>query len=268
MKRAFLYVDILGFAKLVQTNPGKIDQIFEIVNSLNVFRHEALQTLVFSDTLLVFNKNESWPLHYYCTFLVEYAQQLFYRLNLIGVYFKGILTFGEFNYTKLSNIDAYYGNALITAYHEEELIEGFGLFLDPVLRSEIVIFDYVPYHEKYDFIILCQSLKNLYDYTNGQLPIELNILTDTDEFHRLDEDMSFLREVDYLRQHHPTARISAKYDKVYQTYKAIMPEFFAAFEAEGGIMPFRIHPEYIGSINPFQLIAESELNPNSDQRDI
>lgn len=47
-----------------------------------------------------------------------------------------------------------------------------------------------------------------------------------------------------------------------------MPEFFAAFEAEGGIMPFRIHPEYIGSINPFQLIAESELNPNSDQRDI
>lgn len=98
---------------------------------------------------------------------------------------------------------------MITAYHEEELIEGFGLFLDPVLRSEIVIFDYVPYHEKYDFIILCQSLKNLYDYTNGQLPIELNILTDTDEFHRLDEDMSFLREVDYLRQHHPTARISA-----------------------------------------------------------
>ncbi|TFB30231.1 hypothetical protein [Pedobacter alluvionis] len=78
----------------------------------------------------------------------------------------------------------------------------------------------------------CSSSMHLYDYTKGQLPIELNILTDKDEFHRLDEEMSFLREVDYLRQHDPVARVSAKYEKVYQAYKAIIPEFFATFEAE------------------------------------
>lgn len=259
MDRAFLYIDILGFENLVRTNPEKVDKIFKIFDTLKVHKHFALQTVVFSDTILVFNKDESLSVDYYCTYLVEYSQELFYRLSLINVYFKGILTFGEFNFSKMTNIQAYYGLALIDAYNDEALLEGFGLYVDKKLSDEIIVFDKVDFSEKYDYILLCQSLKNLYSTTEGVLPIELDLLTDTDTYHRIDDDLRFFREIEYLKQHHPSERARAKYQKVYDTYKADLPLFFKTFEAEG-FLPFCINPDYTGSINPYEILAESELN--------
>jgi hypothetical protein len=89
MKRAFLYIDILGFGNMVQTNSKKIDQIFEIFDSLNVFKHPSLQVVIFSDTILVFNKENNWPTHYFVTYLIEYAQELFYKLSWIKCLFQG-----------------------------------------------------------------------------------------------------------------------------------------------------------------------------------
>ena len=105
MNKTLLYIDILGFGQLVKDNSPEIKEIFKIMDGLNVHKHFALQTIVFSDTMLVFNKNKEYPNHYYVTFLIEYAQQLFYRLSLINVYFKGIITFGDFNFTKELSIN-------------------------------------------------------------------------------------------------------------------------------------------------------------------
>src|SRR5680860_1637694 len=113
MDKAFLYIDILGFEKLVRSNSEKIKRIFEIIDGLNVHRHIAFQTVVFSDTFLVFNKNNDHENHYYVTYLIEYAQQLFYKLSLINIYFKGIITLGEFSFSRSNNIEVYYGLALI-----------------------------------------------------------------------------------------------------------------------------------------------------------
>jgi hypothetical protein len=112
---------------------------------------------------------------------------------------------------------------------------------------------------------LCQYLQNLYSHTNGILPVEHNLLTDTDTFYRVDEDLRFLREVAYIKDNHPVEKVKAKYQKVYDTYKNIMPLFFDRFEAEG-FLPWLISESYTGSYNPFELISERELNEslNSD----
>jgi hypothetical protein len=259
MNRSFLYIDILGFENLVRTNPAKVDQVFEIFDTLKVHKHFALQTVVFSDTILVFNKDATLSTDYYCTYLVEYAQALFYRLSDINVYFKGILTFGEFKFSKMTNIQSYYGLALIDAYRDEKTLEGFGLYVDKKLSNEIVAFDKVHFTEKYDFILLCQSLKNLYSTTKGVLPIEIDLLSETDTYYRIDEDLRFFREIDYIKQNHPVERVRLKCQKVYDTYKPDLPLFFKTFEKDG-FLPFAINPDYTGSINPFDLLAEHELN--------
>jgi hypothetical protein len=264
MNRTFLYIDILGFEDLVRTNSDKVVKIFAIFDTLKVHEHFALQTVVFSDTILVFNKDKERSIDYYCTYLVEYAQVLFYRLSLINVYFRGILTLGEFNFSQMSNIQAYYGLALIDAYKdegnkEEGALEGFGLYVDKRLSNEIIVFDKVPLTEKYDFILLCQSLKNLYTTTEGILPIDINLLSETDTFYRIDEDLRFFREIEYLKQNHPVEKVRAKYQKVYDIYKADLPLFFKTFE-EQGFLPFAINSDYTGRINPFDILAERELN--------
>lgn len=259
MKRAFLYIDILGFEWLVKTNPSKVDEIFKIFDNLKVHEHFALQTVVFSDTILVFNKNSNLSIDYYCTYLVEYAQELFYRLSAINIYFKGILNFGEFNFSQMTNIQAYFGMALIEAYNDEKTLDGFGLFVNKNLANYIIVFDKTYFTEKYDFILLCQSLKNLYSTTEGKLPIDINLLSDTDSFYRIDEDLRFFREIEYLKDNHPIERVKMKHQKVYNTYKMEMPLFFHVFETEG-FLPFAINSTYSGKINPFNLLSEHELN--------
>ena len=259
MEKAFLYIDILGFENLVRTNSEKVDKIFEIFNTMKAHKHFALQTVVFSDTILIFNKDESRSTDYYCTYLVEYAQILFYKLSAINVYLKGILTLGEFNFSQMSNIQAYYGLALIDAYKDETTLEGFGLYVDRKISKEIIVFDKVAFTEKYEYIFLCQSLKSLYSQTQGMLPIsDNNILSETDSLYRLDEELRFFREIEYLKQNHPIEKIRAKYQKVYDIYKTALPLFFKIFEKEG-FLPFAIHPQYTGSINPFDILAEQEL---------
>lgn len=263
MKKIFLYIDILGFEKLVRNKSSKVDKIFKIIDELNVHRHFALKTIVFSDTILVFNKSEDHQNHYYVTYLIEYVQELFYKLSNLNIYFKGLITLGEFNFSKLNNIDAYYGLALIDTYKDESKLEGFGLYVDKKITNDIVVFDKIKFDEKYDFVLLCQSLILLYEHTNGKLPIDTEILFETDTFYRIDEDLRFLREIEYLKNEHPVKKIKDKYQKVYEIYKSATPEFFKKFEKEG-FLPFTLNPDYPGNINPFEILAEIELNKESD----
>ena len=60
MEKTFLYIDILGFKNLVTSNTDKVESIFKIIDSLHVHKDIAFQTIVFSDTILVFNKDNSY----------------------------------------------------------------------------------------------------------------------------------------------------------------------------------------------------------------
>jgi len=257
MEKAFLYIDILGFEKLVRDKSEKVDRIFEIIDGLYVHNHFALKTVVFSDTILVFNKNNDYSNDYYVTYLIEYVQQLFYRLLLINVYFKGVITLGEFNFSTLKNIDAYYGLALIDAYIDESKLEGFGLYINKNITADVIVFDKVEFNEKYDYILLCQSFINLYKSTNGILPIDPNILVETDSFHRIDEDLRFFREIEYIKNNFPIEKVRKKYEKIYSLYKTVTPKFFEKFENEG-FLPFVLNSNYTGNFNPFEILAQKE----------
>jgi hypothetical protein len=55
-ERFFLYIDLLGFSELV-IKGGSVQQIHDIIDRLNVHRHHAFTTIAFSDTVLVYNKD-------------------------------------------------------------------------------------------------------------------------------------------------------------------------------------------------------------------
>lgn len=257
MKRTFLYIDILGFGNLVKQKSLKIDKIFKIIDSLNAFKHHSLQVVVFSDTILIFNKEDNWPTHYFVTYLIEYAQELFYKLSWINIYFKGIITLGEFNFKELQNFQAYYGEALVETYKDEAMLDGFGLYINKDLTKEVIVFDKTEFSEKYDYIFLCQSFINLFENTNGVLPIDINILEETDTYFRINEDLRFFREIEYIKNHHPSDDVRKKYQKVYDTYKNRTKSYFDKFEIEG-FLPFTLNPGYPGSINSFEILAEKE----------
>ncbi|NDV80259.1 hypothetical protein [Dysgonomonas sp. 511] len=259
MKRAFLYIDILGFESMVKSKSNKVDKIFEIIDSLNVFKHESLQVIVFSDTILVFNRNENWPTHYYVTYLIEYAQELFYKLNWINVFFKGIITYGEFHFKELRNFQAYYGEALIDTYKDESGLNGFGLYIDKRLHEEVIVFNKITLDEKYDYVLLCQSFVNLYRDTKGLLPINIDMLHETDTYFRIDEDLRFFREIEYLKNNYPIEKVQKKYQAVYDLYKNCTPDFFDVFETDG-FLPLSLNECYTGSINFTEILAEKELS--------
>ncbi len=258
MERDFLYIDILGFSQMVREHSAKIPQVFEIIDELSVHSHYAFRAIVFSDTIIVYNENDEMPSHYYVTYLIEFAQQLFYRLLSIGVYFRGLITYGEFEFHVLKNIHAYWGNALIDTYNDEKNIEGFGLFVRKDLSNDILVFEKMSVGDNYDYVFLCQSYINLYKKVHGELPIDIVLLTETDEFDRIDEDLKFFREISFLKEQHPCVEIRGKYKTVYDRYKEKTPKFLKVFE-EQGFLPFVLNPGYYGSINPFENIAEQEF---------
>lgn len=263
MNRPFLYIDILAFGAMVSEKSPKIDNIFKIFDRLKVFNHSYLQTIVFSDTILVFPKVEeisTRPNHYFVTYLIEYAQQLFYGLSQINVYFKGIITYGDFHFKQMNNFQAYHGEALVETYNDESLLEGFGLYIKRELNNDVVVFKTVPFSEKYDYILLCQSLVNL-SRDNEKLPVDLNIFSKTDTYHRIEEDLRFFRELLYIKVNHPSERIRAKYQKVYDIYKTSIGPIFTQLENDE-FVPFTLNEYFSPSINHIEILAEKELGEN------
>jgi len=53
----FLYLDILGFAELVKDGP-RVERLFQILDSARLHTDSDYQTIVFSDTLLAYNRPE------------------------------------------------------------------------------------------------------------------------------------------------------------------------------------------------------------------
>lgn len=252
---------------MVQEQSWKINKIFQIIDELNIYNHYAFKTIVFSDTILIFNEQNNYPNHYFVTFLIEFAQNLFYKLLPIGVYFKGLITYGEFNFEQKKHIQAYWGNALIETYNNEKNIKGFGLFINKKLSDDVITFDKLTnIDDKYDFILLCQSYINLYKNTQGKLPINIETLTQTDEYMNIDEDLRFFRELKYIKDNYPDKKIIDKYSTVYMWYSNYTSSLFKQLENDD-FLPFALNPNYMGKIYPFDIIAEKELQNKKQQSD-
>jgi len=234
-EKFLLYIDILGFSELVIQHPEKVREIYNVVNKLNVHRHDAFQTIIFSDTILVYNKYETDSLHdkqYVVMYMIEFVQDLLFRGNLIDLNFRSIITYGEFEHFKLEHTECYYGKSLISAYRHEKEINGVGLFLDSKLEVYNEIYKSCRYNSELNFVFLFRTILSLKFFTDDQLPLPSSLIEPAFEFCWLEDEISILRKYFIALNQHENPRVRAKYLQTYQFYRKLMPYTFEQLEKE------------------------------------
>src|ERR1700729_1500592 len=105
-QRFLLYIDILNFSSIA-LQPTRVEELYRIINSLNVHRHGVFNIIIFSDTILVYNKDGPSNLddvNYLVMFLCEFAQDLHYRLVGSDIFFRAYITCGGFAHYPMENI--------------------------------------------------------------------------------------------------------------------------------------------------------------------
>ncbi|HHF8239776.1 TPA: hypothetical protein ACPT3I_000422 [Klebsiella pneumoniae] len=179
-ERYFLYLDILGFTDLVRQGSNKIDDLYEVIAILNAHSHDAFKVIVFSDTVVVYNVDGGHTpadSQYLIMFLCEFVKDLMHRLTGRGVYFRAVITHGDFTHYEINGVPCFYGNALIDAYNSEKELKAIGLFIDKKIAKHCNIFKFEEYNDNYNFVYVTQSL---YDLESWRLPIKSEYIEMTD----------------------------------------------------------------------------------------
>lgn len=230
-QRFLLYIDILGFSELTNKYPKKVPDIYKTVDDLNVHRHRDFQTIIFSDTILVYNKVAPVSLHdyqYIVMYMCEFAQDLIFRGDQFNLNFRAILTYGEFSHYKLKNTECYYGKSLVSSYKREKEISGIGLFMDTAIKKYCNIFKTTKYCSDLDFVYLFQNIVRLNTLTGGILPLPELLI---EEFPDLKDEVAILKKYFYELTSNENPKIRAKYLQTYQFYKELMPNILNELEA-------------------------------------
>ncbi len=99
-KTLFLYIDILAFSDLVK-NKEKVSKLFQIIDSARLHHDSHFNTIVFSDTIVSYNKNTNYSKEakeVEMMYLIELTQELFLKLIGSNIFFRAIITEGEFHH--------------------------------------------------------------------------------------------------------------------------------------------------------------------------
>jgi hypothetical protein len=238
-ERFLLYIDILNFSSLV-AQAGQVEALYDIINRLNVHRHEVFETIIFSDTILVYNKEHPRNLHdvqYLVMYLCEFAQDLFYRLIGKDLHFRAYITYGDFAHYQMENIEnVFYGDALVEAYRAEKRIQCTGLFMSKSVVPYSNIFETAYFNRQCNFVYIMQSLQRR-SFSRKNYPLDPYDLVETDEIWLLAYDIRYLA----LIYHHKAdpqleGRIRKKYEATWRMLLKKHAGFMTALQA-GGFEP-------------------------------
>lgn len=220
---------------MVSSNSGLIDELYGIIDSLNVHKHDAFRTLVFSDTILVYNKedpsNESEH-QYLVMYSIEFAQDLFYRLTGKDTYFRATLRYGEFSHSTLKHIDAYHGPALIDAYRDERNIPATGVFIHKSVWQHNSVFRTVPFTPNYKFVIINQVLLSVWDEYGPTVPLPISgyEFQNGDYPWRVAPDILYFQAMHTHMISHPVPAVRAKHQATWQLYRSLFQPLLDALE--------------------------------------
>lgn len=182
--RFFLYLDILGFTDLVTQGDGKvISDLYEVIASLNANKHDAFKVVVFSDTVIVYNVNEGdspSDARYLVMFLCEFVKDLMHRLTGREIYFRAVITYGDFTHYELNGIPCFFGNALVNAYNAEKELKAIGLFIHKRIAEYCHIFKYRSFNENYAFVFVTQALDDIELWGSDGYPLPADLIESTD----------------------------------------------------------------------------------------
>ena len=235
-EKYLLYIDILGFGDMAMSDSARVRRLYNLLDDLNVHRHPGFRTIVFSDTVLVYNDFTPRDEHdheYAVMFSCEFAQDLLFRLAGHDTYFRALLDYGEFSHDSLTNIKSFFGPALVRAYQREKTLKAVGLFATTSCVARNVVFPTEHFHDDLHFVFLNQSLERLQRNTGGQLPSATIFVEDTDDYHDILWDLSFLASIHRQMRAHPEQLVRAKHLATYDLYRRRYPDLLAAFEASG-----------------------------------
>lgn len=171
--RFLLYIDILEFSDLVSNSPEQIDELYEVIASLNAHNHSAFRCVIFSDTILVYNADGGDTpddISYLLMFQCEFVRDLLHRLTNRGIFYRAVITCGNFRHYQLNEVPCFYGTSLVTAHQAEKDIKAIGLFMDNKLLSYCNIFHHVPFNDSYSFVYVTQALDELEGIRASSLP--------------------------------------------------------------------------------------------------
>ncbi|MEO8064515.1 MAG: hypothetical protein ABI821_17395 [Pseudomonadota bacterium] len=233
-ERFLLYIDILGFSEMSRSEPRKVARIYSILDSLNVHRHDLFKTIVFSDTVLVYNSTLATSKSirdYLVWYLIEFAEDLHHRLTGQDVYFRSVITAGQFSHYSLQNIDCFFGEALIDAYLREKRIPSLGLFIDARCNQYNKYFRTRRFDDQLRFVYLNRSLETLHQYSGGVFPFGDPTLEDMTP--HVPWQVRFLRDIHNQMKSHSDPLVRIKFLTAWEMYRSRYPSMLAALEGGG-----------------------------------
>ncbi|RZJ57875.1 MAG: hypothetical protein EOO55_02355 [Hymenobacter sp.] len=227
MDKYFLYIDILGFSDLVKSDTSKVDELYEIIASLNVHEHDIFKAIIFSDTILIYNVSEPRTEHdykYIVMYLCEFVQDLQDRLAGRNITYRAIITKGQFVHYEINGIPCFYGNALIDAYNSEKDIQAIGLFMDNSCIKYCDIFDYVDFDDKYKFVFTTKIMDKLEFEYNGDFPIDEYWVEQTDLGWLVMPEILTLENIYKSSIGHPVEKVKVKHINTIKLYMSRYPK--------------------------------------------
>lgn len=193
-EKLFLYIDILGFSDIVD-NRERIEALFAEIDQLNVHTDNGFSTIVFSDTILVYTK-DGWldsaeGQRSAVMWLVEFAQDLFYRLLHLDIHFRAYLTRGEFFHQRREHFESFHGKALVDCYTKEKAIQAMGVFMAKDIVALSDVFRVTPYDNDCSFVHVMQALDNV-SFNGEAYPLDPILVQGMDLEWQLAQDVLYL----------------------------------------------------------------------------
>jgi hypothetical protein len=220
-ERFLLYIDILGFAEMTRREPRKVARLYAILDSLNVHRHDAFKTIVFSDTILVYNPElakSDEDRNYLVWYLIEFAEDLHHRLTGQDIFFRGVVTTGNFSHYSLKNIECFFGDALVSAYLHEKQIPSIGLFIDNECNKYNKYFRTAQFDSECQFVYLNRSLETLEAYTGGEYPFTDRSAGIEDSTPYTPWQVRFLKDIHENMRNHRSPSVRTKFLTAWDFY--------------------------------------------------
>ena len=210
--RFLLYIDILGFSEMTKSDPRKVARTYAILNKLNAHKDEAFKTIVFSDTVLVYNPWEAehdQDRNFFVWYLTEFAEDLYHKLVGQDIWFRAVLLAGDFHHYQLENVECFYGMALIQAYLAEKRLPMMGLALHTSCLPYNRYFRLAPFADDFSFVYLSRPLEYLHQASGDHYPVTTSIVADHSP--ALPEGVRYLSDIYQLMRSHndPTVRAKA-----------------------------------------------------------
>ncbi len=224
--RHLLYIDILGFTDLAMNGSPRIDDLYEVITSLNALKDSGFGAIVFSDTILIYNMD--WPdtvssRQTMVMYLCEFAQDLQHRLTKRNIFFRAVLVKGEFTHYELNSIPCFYGAALIQAHNAEKNIKAVGLFMHNSIVADSHIFKTRSFNSDFHFVYITQGLNYAEHYLGGRFPIDKGLLEDSCFIYQLVPEVIHLRQIFKEMKNHAVLNVKIKYKNTWDMFSQEYP---------------------------------------------